>query len=86
MPDTYKPGQWNTICDVCGFQFKSGELRERWDGMMVCGPDWEPRHPQEFIKVPKDNPAVPWARPEAPDVFRSVTFRPINTTTKDVTP
>ena len=36
---------------------------------MVCSKDYETRHPQDFIRVPADNPSVPWARPEAADVF-----------------
>jgi hypothetical protein len=86
MTHTYKPGSWNAICDLCGFKFKSDQLRKRWDGLMACEADWEMRNPQEFIKVPKDNPSTPWQRPEATDTFVSVTFRPINSTTKDVTP
>lgn len=59
----FKSGEWNAICDVCGFQFKSGELRLRWDGMRVCSKDWETRHPMDFIKIPKEDTSVPWSRP-----------------------
>jgi len=37
---------------------------------MVCFKDWEPRHPQEFIRGVKDNPSVPISRPEATDTFQ----------------
>lgn len=71
-------GQWNAICDVCGVKRKSGELQERWDGLMVCRPTvqtgcWEPRHPQDFIKPPRGEQPVPWTRPEATDTFIEVT-------------
>lgn len=68
--DYYKPGDWNAICDECGFKFKGSELRKRWDGYMVCKDDWEPRHPQDFVRGVKDSQPLPWTRPEAPDVFR----------------
>jgi hypothetical protein len=86
MKDYYKPGTYNAICDRCGLQFKADELKKEWTGLMVCEADWELRNPQDLIKVPKEVQAVPWARPEPADTFTSVTFRPINTTTKDVTP
>lgn len=65
---------WNAICDVCGFKYKAWQLKERWDGQMVCHLDWETRHPQDLIKIPKDDQSIPWARPEPPDVFVDVTY------------
>lgn len=62
-------GKWNVICDRCGFEFKNDELRKEWTGLMVCSKCWEPRHPQTLIRVPKDDPSVPWSRPEPPDDF-----------------
>lgn len=58
---TWQPGKWKVICDVCGFDFLNTELKERWDGLMVCEKDWEPRHPQDFIKSPKEQISVPWS-------------------------
>lgn len=55
-------GQWNSICDVCGFKYKSGDLRERWDGLMVCRDDWEERHPSNFFRATPDDQTVPWTR------------------------
>jgi hypothetical protein len=80
----YKPGVWRAICDVCGFKFKSFELRERWDGFMVCSKDWETRHPQDFVK---DKPAraLPWTRPEGPDRFVSVSYISTSVGTQDTT-
>ena len=46
--DNYKKGDWNVICDVCGCKMKHSESRKRWDGMLVCGEDWERRHPNDF--------------------------------------
>ncbi|CAB4131129.1 hypothetical protein UFOVP133_47 [uncultured Caudovirales phage] len=70
---SYKPrwdnGDWNVICDSCGRMFKDNELRLRWDGLMVCSGDWEPRQPQDFVHGVADKQAPPWARPESSDNF-----------------
>jgi hypothetical protein len=70
---SYKPrwdnGGWNVICDSCGRQFKDNELQLRWDGLMVCKGDWEPRQPQDFVHGVADKQAPPWARPESSDNF-----------------
>ena len=67
-------GAWNAMCDVCGFKFKSFQLRKRWDGLMVCSDDFEHRHPQDLIKIPKEDTSVPWTRPEQDDVFITPTY------------
>ena len=70
----WKSGQFNALCDVCGKKFKSVELKQRWDGLMVCQVDWETRHPQELIRPVQDQNKLPWTRPEPPDQFISVTY------------
>lgn len=60
----YKPGAWNAICDVCGFRYKSDELRKRWDGFMVCSKDYETRNPLDFLKLRSEDTSVPWSRPD----------------------
>ncbi len=57
-------GEWNAICDVCGFKFKASQLRQRWDGLRVCSEDWETRHSQELIRPMRDQAKLPWTRPE----------------------
>jgi len=52
-------GQWNVICDVCGFEFKSAVMRKRWDGLVVCKDDFELDHPQKYIKGRADPIPVP---------------------------
>lgn len=69
MSDDYRSGDYWVICDECGFKLRGSETRKRWDGMRVCEKDWEPRHPQDFVKGRTDRQAVPNARPESPDVF-----------------
>lgn len=39
----YIAGGAYAICDVCGFQHRLKELRKRWDGLMVCSADWDPK-------------------------------------------
>ena len=68
----YKPGSWNAICDICGFEFKAEELKKQWDGIMVCERDWSPRHPQDFVHGVKDKQNVPWTKEEGPDTFTAI--------------
>lgn len=63
----YKPGDWNAICDRCGFKFKASELRLEWTGLRVCEDDFELRHPQDFLRAKVDKINVPWVRKEAPE-------------------
>jgi hypothetical protein len=67
-------GQWNVICDVCGFEFKSSEIKKRWDGLLVCHADFELDHPQKYIKVQPDGLPVPsdMIRAEPEDTFIGV--------------
>jgi hypothetical protein len=78
-------GDWNAWCEVCGFKFKASKLRKRWDGLMVCNDDWEHRHPQDLIKVPKDDQTVPWAAPEPADEFITVDYVGAGTGVQDNT-
>ena len=67
-------GSWNVICDVCGRMYKNYELQARWDGLMVCSGDWEPRQPQDFVRGVADTQIAPWTRPEPTDSFVPLTF------------
>lgn len=67
-------GNWNALCDSCGRKFKASQLRRRWDGLMVCEEDYELRHPQDFLRVQKEQISVPWARPDPEDTFIPVTY------------
>jgi hypothetical protein len=69
MRNDYKPGSWNATCDRCGFKFKAEDLVKEWTGLMVCKQDYEPRHPSDLFRVPKEDTAVPWSRPEPTWVF-----------------
>lgn len=61
-------GDWNVVCDVCGFKTKASRIKKRWDNLMVCPDDFEERHIQDFLRVKPDKITVPFIRkPE--DVF-----------------
>lgn len=66
---TFRSGQWNAICDRCGFKFKSSELRKDWQGLMVCDKDFETRHPQDLIKIRAEKAIPDWVRPRPEDLF-----------------
>lgn len=65
----YDKGDWKAICDVCGREFKASRIKRRWDNLMVCSEDWEPRQPQDFVRGVIDVQTPPWIRDEAQDIF-----------------
>jgi hypothetical protein len=54
-------------------EYASDEVRKRWDGLIVCPSDWESKHPQLSIRIPKERIGVPFARPGPEDVFATGT-------------
>lgn len=69
MSNNYVSGDNYVICDECGFKVHASKTRKRWDGMQVCLKDWEPRHPQDFVRGRRDRQKVSVSRPGPPDVF-----------------
>lgn len=70
------PRSWLAVCDRCGAERKSHELRLEWTGLRVCRIGcWEARHPQDFVKAKPDDQTVPWVRPEPDDVFLYTYYR-----------
>jgi hypothetical protein len=68
--DRYKHGDFNRICDRSGFKVKASETRREWTGRIVRVEDWEPRHPQDFVRARPDHQSVAFPRPEpASDTF-----------------
>lgn len=63
----YVPGDFYRICARCGFRLRASQTRRTWDGLYVCVPDFETRHPQDFVRGRKDQQAVPDPRPEPLD-------------------
>lgn len=59
---------------VCGVQYKSDEIKKRWDGLLVCKEDWEPRHSLDFLRATPERGSVPFSSPEPADTFVSVPY------------
>jgi hypothetical protein len=69
----HKHGQWNALCQRCGFKYKSKQLRKEWTGLRVCSGEgtndcFERRHPQESVRGRADRQAPAWVSPEPTDV------------------
>ena len=62
--DFVKHGDWNVICDKCGFKRKASECRMQWDNLFVCKECFDVRHPQDSVRGVPDYQAVPIARPD----------------------
>jgi len=67
--DYYKAGDYNVICDQCGFKFKASECKMQWNNLFVCSECYEERQPQDFVRGLKDNQQVPIPRPEGEPKF-----------------
>jgi hypothetical protein len=72
----YRPGDHLVVCDRCGFTIWSSEAKKTWDGLIVCPEDWEPRHPQDFVRGRDDKQSVPDPRPYPDDVFITTLVTP----------
>jgi hypothetical protein len=64
----YAPGDFWRVCDVCGFDYRASETRKRWDGLITCEADWEPRHPQDYVRGRVDRQNVPEPRPQPVEI------------------
>jgi len=65
----YRPGDFWRICDRSGKKVRASRTEREWTGLIVDRDEWEPRHPQDFVRGVRDDQRVPDARPEAPDTF-----------------
>ena len=61
------------ICDISGQTFRADEVRKNWRGQIVSLEDWEPRHPQEFLRGKLDRQTVRDPRPDVDNVSELVT-------------
>lgn len=75
MKNYFKSGSWNVICAVCGVQYKSDQIRKRWDGLLVCSEDYENRNILDFTRVKPEMGSVPFSNPDPiTDTFISVIY------------
>ena len=71
----YQPLNHWVVCDSCGFDIRAEDIKKTWDNRMVCPADWEPRHPQDFVRSREDMIAAEDpVRPPPSDIFISVTY------------
>lgn len=75
----YKPGTWNIICALCGVEFKSDEIKKRWDGLLVCNNDYENRNILDFTRVMPEMGSVPYSNPEPADQFVTINYLTLST-------
>lgn len=54
---------YSVQCDRSGFRAQASDCVLQWNGVYVIAKYAEDRNVQEFIQVPKDDIAVPIARP-----------------------
>lgn len=81
--EVYIPGLFNIYCMSCARKYKSNEIRRRWDGLYVCDEDWEPRHPQDFVRgVPEQSNKLPFAFDNDGYVAPAVAGNLINSTAR----
>lgn len=74
----YIPGDNYCICDVCGGKFHVSQTKRRYDGALVCEPDFELRHPLDYMRGIPDHPAAAISNPEQPDRFAPQTLQDPN--------
>ena len=78
------------ISDRSGFRYRLKDMKKEWNGLLVGKDEFEPKHPQLFVKRRIIDPqAIRDARPELNLVEeRSIQwgFNPVGTPTRDYSP
>ena len=73
----YDPGNHWLDCDRCGCTIRKNDAMITWDDLVVCPDDWEPRHPQDFVRGRADDQSAKApVRSEPVDTFIEVTRLP----------
>lgn len=60
---TWREGDSYVTDDETGLKILRSEAVKRWDGALVHKSNWEPRHPQDFVRAKRD---VELAKPTRP--------------------
>ena len=67
---SYIPGDHWVVCQRSGKVIRSSEAKREWTGLIVAPEYWEPRHPQDFVRVRAENTAAKGlVNPEPTDTF-----------------
>lgn len=64
---TVDPPEPQAIDDYSGFKVPLSRLSKDWQGLYTVSPDR--RNPQDFVRGVKDDPSLPFSRPEVPDQY-----------------
>lgn len=56
--NSYIKGNHWVHCQRCGSVERSTNVKREWTGLIVCNECWEPRHPQDFVRVRPENTAA----------------------------
>lgn len=67
-----RPPVPQAIDPASGFKVPLSELQKQWDGEMVSRRFIDKRNPQDFVRGVKDDPSLPFARPEPEDAFAAL--------------
>lgn len=67
-----RPPVPQAIDPASGFKVPLSELQKQWDGEMVSRRFIDKRNPQDFVRGVKDDPSLPFARPETTDAFAAL--------------
>ena len=51
----WKAGNHWVFCDRCSSAIRAKDAKKTWDNLIVCPDDWEPRHPQDFVRGRRDD-------------------------------
>lgn len=84
QPHTNRKGGYNlgshlVRCDRSGKIYDAENTRKEWTGLIVGKDEWEPRHPQEFVRGIREDIAVRDARP------KQITQADLSTDIDDIT-
>lgn len=63
MSDDFREGDFYRTDDRTGKKVRASDTRREWTGRFVHKDDWEPRHPQDFVRGLTDRQTVPNPRP-----------------------
>lgn len=72
---TYFKGQWKAVCQRCGLDKLSSEIRKEWTGLRVCKECFDVRNPQDFVRGVRDDQTVPWVSPVPEPVYLQDPYR-----------
>ena len=54
----WEAGNHWVYCDRCSSAVRAKDAKKTWDNLIVCPDDWEPRHPQDFVRGRADDMAA----------------------------